>query len=203
MWDVDADARALRASLGEPERFGEIFDRHHGLIWTYLARIGGAQAADDLTGEVFASAFEARHRYDPARGSVRSWLYGIATNHSRTRFRSLARAQRATERLDRTGPPLDGTEVIDDADELRLAAAQVRQALAEVSVDDCQLIVLAAWEELSYGEMAEVLGVPVGTVRSRLSRARARLRQQVEAGHRRPVVAPGDDTEPIGRGGRI
>ena len=90
---VDVDAAAVRASVEHPECFSVVFERHHRVVWTYLARLAGPDVADEIAGDVFVTAFERRARFDPARGEVRSWLYGIASNKLRTRFRSDRRAR--------------------------------------------------------------------------------------------------------------
>jgi RNA polymerase sigma factor (sigma-70 family) len=172
------DSEILRASLEDPEQFEAIFDRHHGVIWRYLARLGGRDRADDLAGEVFVVAFAIRDRYEPGRGSVRAWLYGIASNVVRTRLRSDGRQARAVRRLawsDGTG--VAATEAIDDrlVHEARLAA--VLSAFPRLSTMDREVIALFVFEELSYQEISAALGVEVGTVRSRLARARAHLRE--------------------------
>lgn len=178
----DDDAEAMRASLECPQAFELIFDRHHGVIWAYLARLGGRDRADELAGEVFLVAFARRASYDPTRGSVRSWLYGIASNLLRTRFRSDARAARAFRQAAARHRPvvvsIDGVEEV-------LAGRQrfdvVVAALGRLPAGDREIIVLFAWERLSYDEIATALGIEVGTVRSRLSRARGRLRELVAA----------------------
>jgi RNA polymerase sigma-70 factor (ECF subfamily) len=175
---VEDDVATMRASVTEPEQFEAIFDRHHGPIWAYLARKGGRELAEELASEVFLTAFAQRERYDPGRGSVRSWLYGIASHKARTRFRGQARATRALARLaarQRTSSaPYDR---VDDALANKDQLDRVRQALAQLSNADQEVLVLFAWEHLAYDEIAAALGVEVGTVRSRLARARARLRE--------------------------
>lgn len=169
----------VRASLDDPERFGEIFDRHHRAIWMYLARAGGRQAADDLAGEVFVAAFETRSRFDEGRGSVRSWLFGIASNLLRSRFRNEERARRAFGRLSGERVGIDDMASVDDLDELRTRSVSTRRAVSKLCAADREIIVMAVWEDLTYVEIASVLGVRVGTVRSRLSRAREKLRELV------------------------
>lgn len=175
---MDRDALAVRASLTLPERFGEIFERHHHAIWGYLARLAGPDVADDLTGEVFVVAFVQRDRFNPSQGQVRSWLYGIATNKLHNRFRSDSRAKRAFHRAAaRRVDSGDYSQEVIDAADLADTVRRVRAAMALLDRGDRELIALAVWEQLPYAQIAVVLGVPVGTVRSRLSRARGRLRE--------------------------
>lgn len=154
-----------------------MFDRYHGVIWRYLARAAGPQAADDLTGEVFVSAFASRHRFDPALGRVQSWLYGIAANTLRMSYRSASRDRRAVRRLAALRPQDDsGPSLVEDAEALSGRARQAQHALRELPHDEWEVLVLNVWEQLSYAEIADALQIPVGTVRSRLARARSRIR---------------------------
>jgi RNA polymerase sigma-70 factor (ECF subfamily) len=175
------DAVDVAASLTDPERFAAIFDRHHQPVWTYLARLGGREVADDLAGEVFVRAFACRSTYQADRGAVRAWLYGIATNLWRGRVRSTVRgavAMRRMEGIARTQP--DGADDVAEAMDVERTHRRVVAAMEQLSEADRAILVLAAWEELPYAEIATVLEVPVGTVRSRLARARQRLRELVE-----------------------
>lgn len=182
-FDVETDAAIVRASLGDAVRFGELFDRHHRVIWAYLARLAGIETADELAAEVFLVAFERRSTYDPERGQVRSWLYGIATNLLRTRQRSETRARRAFLRAAGARPlAIDQTEVVIEADDLADRFRQVRAAMADLGSGQRELLILHVWEGLSYDEIATALDLPIGTVRSRLSRARERLRRLLERG---------------------
>jgi RNA polymerase sigma-70 factor (ECF subfamily) len=182
------DESVLRVSLSEPERFGELFDRHHRTIWVYVSRLAGTDVADDIVGDVFVVAFANRRTFDGSRGTVRAWLYGIATNRLRTRLRSEFRARRAFAKVARSQIAAeDGTTVVDDADELAASMDAVLRAMSRLRRSERELIVLHAWEELSYAEMAIALDVPIGTVRSRLSRARQRLRELIESPGKEPV----------------
>jgi RNA polymerase sigma factor (sigma-70 family) len=172
------DADIVRASVAQPERFETVFGRHHRRIWTYLARRNGREAADELTGDVFVAAFAQRARFDASRGTVVAWLYGIAANLTRARVRREARAHRALRRVEtydvlEPSPIDDVVAALDHEHDLD----RVRAALAALSDQDRELILLVAWEGLSYAEAAGVLGVAIGTVRSRLSRSRRRLRE--------------------------
>jgi RNA polymerase sigma-70 factor (ECF subfamily) len=172
------DAEVIAASLTHEARFGEVFERHFAAIDRYLARRIGAALADDLAAETFVVAFRSRARFDPAASSdARPWLYGIAANLLRRHWRTERRRLRAYARTG-VDPIL---ELDTDAIERRIDAAAfgpaLAGALASLSVSDREILLLFAWAELGYDEIAEALGVPVGTVRSRLSRARARIRE--------------------------
>ena len=179
--EADDDADAVAASLTQPACFGVLFDRYHAAIWAFLARHAGRDAADELAGDVFVTAFRSRHRYDPACGTVRAWLYGIAMNLQRTRWRSDARQARALERL--AGGMTEAVTPIEAADDVldgRQELERVRDAMASLSEPHREVLTLCVWEQLSYDEVASALGVEVGTVRSRLARARNELRSFVD-----------------------
>jgi RNA polymerase sigma-70 factor (ECF subfamily) len=175
------DADVITASLERPERFAVVFDRHAPQIHRYLARRLGGQVADDLMGETFLIAFGGRARYDPAFPSARPWLYGIATNLVGQRRREEAREYRLRAAL---GPPADQDCHADRVAERVAAQAMTGRlagALAVLARRDRDVLLLIAWEGLSYEEVAAALGIPPGTVRSRLNRARRKVR--AELGH--------------------
>jgi len=170
------DSAIIRASLAEPERFAALFDRHAPVIYRYLARRAGSEAADDLTAETFLAAFRRRDSYNLTCTDARPWLYGVATRvlaqHRREDARQLRIRLAAIPDLNDPG---HGDRVAGD-----LTAAATRSALAEglasLPARDRDVLLLIAWEQLTYDEVARALNIPVGTVRSRLNRARVRLR---------------------------
>ncbi|TDV46153.1 RNA polymerase sigma factor [Actinophytocola oryzae] len=170
------DAVIIRRSLREPERFAVIFDRHAPHIMRYLVHRLGRQVADDLVAETFLVAFGTRSRYDLDRPDARPWLYGIATNLVRRRQRDDGREYRLRAAIV-PEPNVDG-----HADRVveQVTAAAMNQllgaVLAELSSGDRDVLLLVAWEHLTYDEVAQALDIPVGTVRSRLSRARRQVR---------------------------
>lgn len=172
------DAEVIAASLANPRAFEAIFDRHFPAISRYLRRRLGTRVADDLAAEVFALAFRGRHSYDLTRGDARPWLYGIAANlvrrHSRDEQRELqAHARAARETAAAAVDPLD--ELLREAIEPALAGA-----LAQLDPRDREVLLLFAWASLSYEEIAFALDLPIGTVKSRLNRARAILRTALD-----------------------
>lgn len=173
-----AMAKAMRASIEHPQRFEAVFDRYHPVIYRHLAHLAGVDQADELAGDVFVVAFTVRARFDPAFGSVRAWLFGIAANVLRTRRRSEYRGIRARERI--AGRRREEDTSIDLVTD-RIAYSQelltATEALEQLGAADREVIVLYAFAELSYQEIATALGVEVGTVRSRMNRARRRLRE--------------------------
>jgi RNA polymerase sigma factor (sigma-70 family) len=174
---AEDDATAIAASLREPERFAVVFDRHAPHIHRYLARQLGAQAADDLVAETFLTAFGKRSRFDQRRQDARPWLYGIAANLAARHRHDGLRRQRLLAAAG-TGDDAAGSHA--DRVVAGVAAAGFRRtlaaALADLPAGDRDVLLLIAWEQLTYEEVAQALGIPVGTVRSRLNRARRRVR---------------------------
>jgi len=172
------DSAFIAASIDDPERFGILFDRHATVVFRYLVRRVGVDEADPLLGEVFRVAFERRCGYDFDRDNARPWLYGIATNLLAHHRRGEARRVRAMGRL--LGgrlPPDDPIEAVVSAIDAETLWHEVAHAVALLPDAERDALVLYVWEELSYDQIAIALGVPVGTVRSRLNRARTRLRE--------------------------
>lgn len=174
-----SDATAIDASLTDPAAFAAIFDRHASSIHRFLARRVEPADAEGLLGEVFRVAFERRGSFDTAHASARPWLYGIATNliarHRRSEARRLrAMASLAARRVDSDGDLVgDRAAATVDADE---SWTRLVDAVNELPDGERHALLLYAWEELSYEDVASALGVPIGTVRSRINRARNRLR---------------------------
>ncbi|MFE5241871.1 MULTISPECIES: RNA polymerase sigma factor [unclassified Streptomyces] len=172
----------VERSWDEPDVFSVLFDRYADDIHRYVARRLGTEAADDLMAETFVIAFQQRRRYDVSRPQVRPWLYGIATHlvggHRRAEARRLRALARAASTAD-TGGSGDGEPMADrvaarvSAEGLR---AELAGALAALPARYRDVLLVVAWGDLDYAEAAEALGVPVGTVRSRLHRARKKLR---------------------------
>ena len=176
------DAELIERSWREPEQFAALFDRHAPVIHRYAARRVGATAADDLVADTFLAAFRKRRRYDLSHPDARPWLYGIATNlvgqHRRDELRQYRIRQAAIPDLDLPG---HAERVAADVT-ARSTRALLNAALAGLPDGDRDVLVLIAWEQLTYDEAARALEIPVGTVRSRLHRARARLREALVAG---------------------
>ncbi|TFV45992.1 RNA polymerase sigma factor [Blastococcus sp. TF02A-35] len=170
------DAELMARSLADPEAFAPLFDRHAATVHRYLGRRVG-ELADDLVSETFLVAFRRRAAYRPDHVEVRPWLLGIATNlvhgHVRTeqrRYRALARE--AARPVGQAADPGDSADRL-DAEALR---GPLAAALAKLKAHDRDALLLLAWGQLGYEEIAAVLDVPVGTVRSRLHRARRQTR---------------------------
>ena len=174
---MKSDAELITASLGQPEAFGEIFDRHaEPLLRFFVRRVGPAEAGG-LVGEVFRIAFERRSAYDGGQSKAGPWLYGIGANLLRTRRRTQARGLRAAPML------LAGPESHHRAEEglvnARLVLPKLADAIDALPEGDRAALLLFALEEIGYAEIAIALEIPVGTVRSRISRARRKLRELI------------------------
>jgi RNA polymerase sigma-70 factor (ECF subfamily) len=174
-----SDADVIARSVREPECFGLIWDRYAGDVHRFVMRRLGRDLADDVTAETFAAALRQRARFEPGR-SARPWLFGIAANligkHRRTEIRGLrAVARLGIDPVERSWMP-EGVEERVMAGSARPALAS---ALAELATGDRHVLLLVAWADLTYAEVAEALGIPVGTVRSRLHRARQAVRRSL------------------------
>ena len=171
------DAAVIEGSRSDPERFAVLFDRHAPHIHRYLARRAGRQAADNLVAETFLAAFAKRDRYDLRYADARPWLYGIATNLVGQHHRDEARQGRIRQAaVAEPESPGHAERVAADVT-AQAVRPQLTAALATLPAGDRDVLLLIAWEELSYQEASRALGIPVGTVRSRLHRARAKVRQ--------------------------
>lgn len=169
------DSDLVSASLHAPAGFATVFDRHFDAVHAYLQRRVGPDLADELSAQTFLVAFDKRGGYDSTQPDARPWLFGIATNLLRRHHRDEVRQFRAYARSaeDPVLDAFDGVEARLDASEMR---RELVDALAQVPVEELDALLLYAWAELSYPEIASALDIPTGTVRSRLSRARGRIR---------------------------
>jgi RNA polymerase sigma factor (sigma-70 family) len=147
--------------------FEELFEEHFDAIYGYLARRVGPDLARDLAAETFTRGYAGRKRFNPRRGEPRAWLFGIANNLLRHHYRDEERRLAAFARV---GVPRE---------EAAFDEPPVAEALAVLSREERDVLLLFAWAELSYEQIAEALALPVGTVRSRLNRARTHMREQL------------------------
>ncbi|SEL72959.1 RNA polymerase sigma factor [Streptacidiphilus jiangxiensis] len=171
-----------RIRAGDARAFADLFDAHAQAVYRHAVRSTADWAtAEDVVSLTFLEAWRLRERVQPDGGSLLPWLLGIATNVLRNTRRTARRHQAALARLPAHEAVPDFADElvgrIQDAEEL----AAARTALASLRSGDREVFTLCVWSGLGYAEAAEALGVPVGTVRSRLSRARTRLRERAEA----------------------
>jgi RNA polymerase sigma-70 factor (ECF subfamily) len=189
--DEPTDAQLIARSIDDPRAFMPLVERHQRVLFGYLARRVGRDLAEDVTSETFTRAFAQRQRYDQDRPDARPWLFGIATNLLRNHVRSEVRQLRAYSRHgadDRTHDDDAGTHARLDA---TAQSPQLAAALAALKPGDREALLMYAWNEMSYEDIAEALDIPVGTVRSRLNRARRIVQEHLAASD----AAPADDSE--------
>lgn len=192
------DADLIERARSQPQWFSVIFDRHFTVIHRYLSRRVGSTVADDLAGEVFRIAFERRESFDTYYDSARPWLYGIATHLVHRERRSEQRRLRALQRFASRAAVPAADDAFDLANERVDAVAAARSAacaLTRLPDADRDALLLFAVEGLTYDEVAAALGIPIGTVRSRISRARLRLRELLNAsGQQRDVWTEAEES---------
>jgi RNA polymerase sigma-70 factor (ECF subfamily) len=169
-----SDASLIAASLTDGSAFAAVFDRHWAAIHRWcVARAG--PAGEDLAAETFRVAFDGRARFDPRYADAAPWLYGIATNLLRRHFREAARRGGTS-----AGVEADFSDDALGRVEARALGPELAAALRTVADDDRDALLLHAWADLTYTEIAAATGVPAGTVRSRIHRARGLLRAHLE-----------------------
>jgi len=194
---VNPDNEVIQRSLAEPAVFAQLFDRHAVSVFRYAAQRLGDHPAEDVMSETFLVAFERRSAYDQAVRDARPWLLGIATRLLRKHARVEAvawrgmtadlAAQVAPDLIEQAGSRIDAERL----------SRRLGRALARLSTADRDTLLLYAWGELEYAAIATAMQVPVGTVRSRLNRARRILRRasgmetmEQETDHGRADAAP-------------
>lgn len=176
-----SDAWAIERSFADPASFEIIFDRHYDSVYYFMTRSVGADAGPDLTQEVFLLAFDRRRQFRTEVQSARPWLFGIANNLVRRWFRSEARRRTMLGRWVRRGrDPGDFTADAIDRLSAQATRGRLRRALLSIPDPERKVLLLFALGDLSYEEIAEALSTPVGTVKSRLHRARSRLRRLLD-----------------------
>jgi RNA polymerase sigma-70 factor (ECF subfamily) len=184
--DSNDSAHWAAALAGNGEAFGRVFDRHKDRVRRHSARLVSQLAdADDVVAITFLEAWRNRARVRLVDDSVLPWLLVTATNVANNTNRS-ARRYRAL--LARLPPPEHVTDPI-----ALIEGAEASTALARLSVADRRVVVLCVLEGFSEREAAEALGVPAGTVKSRLSRAKQRLRSQLQ----KPLTNEPHTNEPL------
>ncbi|GAA1651061.1 RNA polymerase sigma factor [Microbacterium flavum] len=193
---MSTDNEVIERSSAEPGAFALLYDRHAPAIYRYAARRIGSDGAEDIMSETFLVAFERRSAYDLAVVDARPWLLGIATRLMRKHVRVEARAwkgmvadlaaQISPDVIEQASARVDATR----------QTGRLASALRSLSTSDRDTLLLYAWGDLDYAGIAEALDVPIGTVRSRLNRARRLLRRaagaletETETGHGRTDTA--------------
>ena len=183
--DGTSDVELVRRAIdGEREAFAEIYNRYHTVVYRFARMMSGSAAlAEDVTQEAFTVLLRDLDRYEPQRASISTYLYGLARNLTRSRLRRERRFVRLKV-SDGNEPRSSGdhSDALEQSQQLR----RLRQAIADLPSRYREVVILCAIQGLSYAEVAAVLGTPIGTVRSRLSRGRQaiadRMRQTEDAG---------------------
>ncbi len=172
------DAEIIAASIEDPDVFEFVFDRHYDAVRRYLQRRVGLDVGEELAAQTFLIAFDRRANYDARYPSAKPWLLGIATNLLRHHLRDerIRLAAYAKAPVGQINP--EGTD--DDRLAAALAAPRIAEVLMTLHQRDRDAFLLFVVGELSYEEVAVALGIPSGTVRSRLNRARRKMREQLE-----------------------
>ena len=176
------NALLARMKEGDEAAFVALYRRHRDAVYRFaLLYCGSAAAAGDVTQDTFVHFITRPGQYDPGRGSIGAWLCGVARNLARKHLRVPEAASDPASLQDDTCLPDD--QVDHDTPLERVlrteSAEQVRRALARIAPHYRDVLILCAVSELSYAEAAQVCGIVIGTVRSRLSRARAQLAQRL------------------------
>ena len=173
------DAELIAESVARPRAFVPLVERHNRVLFGYLARRLGADVAEELVSETFARAFALRERYDTERPDARPWLFGIATNLMRNHLRGQVRQSRAFARSGVDDVVMDDDDAIDARMDASVHRDAIQAALEKLAPRDREALLLFAWGDLSYEDIAVTLDIPVGTVRSRLNRARRQLKESL------------------------
>jgi RNA polymerase sigma factor (sigma-70 family) len=197
---TSTDAALISRSVADPKAFSMIVERHATSVFRYLASRVDRASSEDLLADVFEAAFRARQRYQPRHDDALPWLIGIATNVVRHHRRSEMRHTSMLRRLIHGhGPSKDNSEAgdpfanIESRDQMQC----VRHALTTLDDKHREVLVLSAGLGLSYEDIARALGIKIGTVRSRLSRARTRLRELLEADGQYTAYVDPDERSPV------
>jgi RNA polymerase sigma-70 factor (ECF subfamily) len=173
------DAQVIARSRREPEAFSLLFRKHAPRVRRYVTRRVGPDAAEDVVAETFLMAFRLRDKYDLDRPDAWPWLCGIATNLIGRHRRQEIRFYKAVARTGTDPVTEPFTERVDAAVTATAATRSLAAALAGLPAAYRDALLLVAWGDLSYEEAALALGVPVGTIRSRLHRARTTLQRHL------------------------
>lgn len=195
---VSTDNDIIRRSRASPAAFGELYDRHASVIYRYAARRAGDFAADDVTSETFLVAWEQLQTYDLDRDDARPWLFGIATNLLRRHHRAEAKVLKTAAKAASRESVADTSDRIAAQVDAVVTTGRIAGTLKSMPAIDRETLLLYAWADLTYEGIAVAMDIPVGTVRSRLNRARRTLRTQLnlempdetENDHGRLTAAP-------------
>jgi RNA polymerase sigma factor (sigma-70 family) len=176
--DSPSDAELLAASVRDPDAFTELFERHWDDLYRFCLNRAGS-AGEDIAAEAFRVAFDRRKRYDVRYSDARPWLFGIATNLLRDHFRIAKREANKLKRSATLDVTSRGSGELEGL-ERQLLGPRLAAALQEIPTADRDALLLLAWADLGYEQIAYALDIPLGTVRSRIHRARQRVREHLD-----------------------
>ncbi|MEH6780781.1 MAG: RNA polymerase sigma factor [Rhodoglobus sp.] len=174
---MNNDSGVIERSLRDPAAFGELFHRYAASLHRYVARRAGESLADDVTSETFLIAFERRTAFDLGRQDARPWLFGIATNLIHRHRIAEARTLKSLERA-AAEPEYDNSPSVDEFVDAQREVKKMARRLRRMSSADRDCLLLFAWGDFTYKQIAQSLDIPIGTVRSRMNRARRILRTE-------------------------
>ena len=174
------DSGAVSSSHENPSAFAVLYDKYSRMVYRYAAARAGDSVAEDVMAETFLVAFESRESFDPQWEDARPWLFGIATNLLRRHHRTEARRLRAFAKAAGRAAHDDGPDRVAERLDAAAATAGIAAALRGLTSADRECLLLYAWADLTYEGIAIATGVPIGTVRSRLNRARRVLRDAAD-----------------------
>jgi RNA polymerase sigma factor (sigma-70 family) len=189
MNEPTTDCEIILASRRRPELFEGIFERHYQAVYRFAVGRAGIDEAGDVASDTFVRAFDRRDRFRTDRDSALPWLFGIAANVARERHRKSARRMRMVQRSVVLVAGEDSRFEADAAERVDAVSKRggLTNALTALSDDEYQVLMLLAIADYSYPDIAECLGIPIGTVRSRIHRARRKMRELMEA--ERPTMS--------------
>jgi RNA polymerase sigma-70 factor, ECF subfamily len=170
---ISSDAELLARSVNEPALFAVLYERHRLAVRRYVLRRVGSDVGEDLAAEVFVRAFRVRERYRAERDSALPWLLGVANHVIAGHRRAEQRRLTALQRLAGAARPL-----IEHED--RSLGAELVRELRRLSNEERDALLLVVWGELSYAEAATALDISIGTLSSRIARARRLLTAAVD-----------------------
>ncbi|MEU8800383.1 RNA polymerase sigma factor [Spirillospora sp. NPDC048819] len=173
--DADLAARFQR----DPELFTAVYDRHYRDVYRYVAGRLDVHAGEDVAAETFLTAFAKRDRFDPGRGELRPWLFGIATNLVARHRRAEARHYRALAAVPEPADAGHENHVVASVAAQRMRP-ELAAALTGLSRGERDVVLLVALGQLTHEEVAQALGISYGTVGSRLNRARKKLNEAID-----------------------
>ena len=186
--ETRTDAAVIAAAERDGEQFAVLYDRYAAGLYRYAYRRVGGEHAEDVVAETFAVAFRRRHTYDRSREDARPWLYGIATREMSRGRRAEEARLRAWARSDVGRPEEPLADQVADRVSAHAARPELAEALRRLSPGDRDVLLLAAWGDITQEQIAQTLGIRPGTARSRLHRARRQVRAALGA-------AVGDELE--------